>query len=81
MGAGDAGLATTQVPKDLASALAADPAAQAMWDVLTSQNRFALVNRVTSVKRPETRARNTSRAVEMLARGETPYPQKARPPA
>ena len=76
-----AGPATTEVPEDLASALAADPAAQAMWDVLTSQNRFALVNRVTSVKRPETRARNIVSAVEMLARGETPYPQKARPPA
>ena len=75
-----AGPATTEVPEDLAAAVAADPAAQAMWEVLTSRNRFALVNRVTSVKRPETRARNIVRVVETLARGETPYPQKARPP-
>ena len=75
-----AGPATTEAPEDLAAAVAADPAARAWWDVLTSRNRFALVNRVTSVKRPETRSRNIVRVVEMLARGETPYPQKARPP-
>ena len=75
-----AGPATTEAPEDLAAALAEEPAAQAWWEVLTSRNRFALVHRVTSVKRPETRSRNIVRVVEMLARGETPYPQKARPP-
>lgn len=75
-----AGPATTEVPDDLAAALAAEPAAQTWWDVLTSQNRFALVQKVTSVKRPETRTRNIAKVVEMLARGETPYPQRARPP-
>ncbi len=74
-----AGPATTEVPDDLAAALAATPAAQAWWEVLTSRNRFALVNRVTSVKRPETRVRNVVTVVDMLARGETPYPQRARP--
>ncbi|QIK67266.1 hypothetical protein G7072_13735 [Nocardioides sp. HDW12B] len=75
-----AGPATTELPDDLAAALAAEPAAQAWWHVLTSQNRFALVTRVTSVKRPETRERNIGKVVKMLARGETPYPQRARPP-
>ncbi len=75
-----AGPATTETPDDLAAALDAAPAARAMWDVLTSRNRFALVTRVTSVKRPETRARNIGKVVEMLARGETPFPQRARPP-
>lgn len=74
-----AGPATTELPDDLAEALALEPAAQAWWDVLTSRNRFALVTRVTSVKRPETRARNIAKVVDLLARGETPYPQKRRP--
>lgn len=74
-----AGPATTEVPDDLKAAIAEDPSAQAMWDVLTKTNRFTLVHRVTTVKRAETRARKITEAVAMLARGETPYPQKARP--
>jgi uncharacterized protein YdeI (YjbR/CyaY-like superfamily) len=74
-----AGPATAEVPDDLASAIAADPAAQAMFAVLTKTNRFALIHRVTTVKRAETRARKIGEVVATLARGETPYPQKARP--
>ena len=73
------GPAATTVPDDLAAALAANPDAQAMFDVLTSSNRFAIVYRITSVKRAETRARNIAKYVDMLARGETIYPQKRRP--
>jgi uncharacterized protein YdeI (YjbR/CyaY-like superfamily) len=64
------------IPADLAEALAAVPRAQAMFDILTSANRFAVVYRVTSPKRPETRARQIRQLVEQLARGETIYPQK-----
>ncbi len=74
-----AGPADAAAPQDLVAAVAADPAAQAMWEILTRTNRYALIQRVTSVKRPETRARNIASAVAMLARGDTPYPQKARP--
>ncbi|HWL42618.1 MAG TPA: YdeI/OmpD-associated family protein [Ilumatobacter sp.] len=74
-----AGPATIEVPADLAEAIAANPAAQAMFDVLTSANRFAMIHRVTGVKRPETRARNIAKQVDMLARGETIYPQKRTP--
>ena len=74
-----AGPAKTEVPDDLAAAVAANPDAQAMFDVLTSSNRFALVHRLRVVKREETRARKIDEFVAMLARGETPYPQKARP--
>ena len=48
-----------------------------MFDVLTSANRFALIHRVESMKRAESRARKITEMVEMLARGETLYPQKA----
>ena len=68
-----------EVPPDLAAAVAADPAAQAMFDVLTKANRFALIYRVGAVKRPATRERKIAEFVAMLARQETPYPQKARP--
>ncbi len=68
------------MPADLAEAIAADPAAQAMFDVLTSSNRFALIHRLNAVKRAETRTRKIAEFVAMLARGETPHPQKAKPP-
>jgi uncharacterized protein YdeI (YjbR/CyaY-like superfamily) len=68
-----------EVPADLGAAIAADPAAQAMFDVLTKTNRFALIYRVNGVKRAQTRERKISEFVAMLARHETIYPQKARP--
>lgn len=74
-----AGSATITVPEDLALAVAADAAAQAMWDVLTSTNRYAVLWRLTQVKRADTRVRKIAEMVAMLARGETFHPQKARP--
>jgi uncharacterized protein YdeI (YjbR/CyaY-like superfamily) len=71
-----AGQAGIQVPSDLAAALAAAPRAQEMFDILTSQNRYAILYRVTNAKRPETRARRIAQFVGMLARGETVHPQK-----
>jgi uncharacterized protein YdeI (YjbR/CyaY-like superfamily) len=73
-----AGPATIDVPDDLATALAASPRAQAMFELLTSQNRYAVLYRVSSAKRPDTRARRIEQFVAMLARGETVYPQKRR---
>ena len=67
------------VPDDLLAAIAADPAAQAMFDVLTKTNRYALIHRLGQVKRAETRERKIGEFVAMLARQETVYPQRARP--
>ncbi len=72
---GPAGIA---VPDDLARALAAEPAAQAMFDRLTAQNRYAVLHRLETIRRAETRARRIEQTVAMLARGETIYPQAAR---
>jgi uncharacterized protein YdeI (YjbR/CyaY-like superfamily) len=74
-----AGPATAQVPEDLAAALRAQPAAQAMFEVLSSQNRYAVLYRIASAKRADTRARRIEQFVAALARGETLYPQKRRP--
>jgi uncharacterized protein YdeI (YjbR/CyaY-like superfamily) len=73
-----AGAASIEVPQDLAAALAAEPKAQAMFETLSSQNRYAVLLRVTSAKRADTRARRIETFVAMLARGETIYPQKRR---
>ena len=73
------GSASIEVPDDLQDALAASPQAQAMWDVLTRTNRYAVLYRVHEAKRAETRARRIRQYVEMLARGETPYPQQRKP--
>ena len=56
LGRGVRGPATIEVPEDLAAALAAEPKAQAVFERLTSQNRYAVLYRVTTCKRAETRA-------------------------
>jgi uncharacterized protein YdeI (YjbR/CyaY-like superfamily) len=68
-----------EAPADLRAAIAADPAAQAMFDVLTRTNLFSLISRVNAVKRAETRTRKIAEFVAMLARHETIHPQRARP--
>ncbi len=69
------GPSTILVQSDLAAALAAEPRAAAMFEILTSQNRFAVLFRIGGAKRADTRARRIERFVAMLARGETLYPQ------
>jgi uncharacterized protein YdeI (YjbR/CyaY-like superfamily) len=70
------GSSSLEIPTDLAEALAAEPRAQAMFEILTSANRFAVVHRVNEAKRAETRAKRIALYVGQLARGETIYPQK-----
>jgi uncharacterized protein YdeI (YjbR/CyaY-like superfamily) len=63
------------VPDDLQAELDARPKAKATFATLKSQNRYAILFRLRDAKRPETRARRLQQFVEMLERGETPYPQ------
>jgi uncharacterized protein YdeI (YjbR/CyaY-like superfamily) len=72
-----AGPGTMDIPADFAEALAASPEAAAMFDVLTSQNRYAILFRLTGINRADTRARRITDYVGMLERGETIYPQRA----
>jgi uncharacterized protein YdeI (YjbR/CyaY-like superfamily) len=71
-----AGPASMEVPADLAEALATEPKAQAMFESLNSQNRYAVLYRIATAKRADTRARRIEQFVTMLARGETVYPQR-----
>ena len=70
-----AGQASMEVPGDLATALSANPRAKAMFQVLTSANRYSILYRIGNAKKPETRSRRIAQLVEMLARGETVHPQ------
>jgi uncharacterized protein YdeI (YjbR/CyaY-like superfamily) len=67
------------VPDDLAEALDAEPKAAEMFARLTSQNRYAILYRLATAKRADTRTRRLATFVEMLARGETIHPQRQRP--
>ncbi|GAA1661447.1 hypothetical protein GCM10010977_24510 [Citricoccus zhacaiensis] len=70
-----AGPATAEVPEDLASALAASPAAAATFATLNGQNRYAVLHRVLTAPSPTSRTNRLVKLVGMLERGETPYPQ------
>lgn len=73
----DAAYKTTQeAPPDLLAAIAANPDAQKTYDGLTAQNRFALTFRTNSLKTEAGRKKKIETFVDMLARGETIYPQK-----
>jgi len=72
------GPATIEVPADLTAALVRAPSAQAMFETLTSQNRYAILYRLHTAKRADTRARRLEQYVAMLARGDTIHPQRRR---
>ncbi len=74
-----AGSAKAELPADLLEAIAAVPAAQEMYDVLTAQNRFALYFRLSQLTSPAARERRIAAFVEQLAKHEPPYPQKRMP--
>lgn len=71
-----AGPATIEVPDDLAAALAAQPQAAATFERLTLRNRYAILYRLGTARRAETRSRRLEQYVAMLARGETIHPQQ-----
>ncbi|HVA19609.1 MAG TPA: YdeI/OmpD-associated family protein [Solirubrobacteraceae bacterium] len=73
-----AGQAQIQLPADLRAALDSNPAALAAFATLTSQNRYAVIHRVESLRRADSRARRIEQYVAMLARGESLHPQPRR---
>jgi uncharacterized protein YdeI (YjbR/CyaY-like superfamily) len=68
-----------QVPDDLRAALDESPKAAELFAKLNSTNRYAILYGIQNAKRPETRARRIAKFVDMLARGETPYPMPHKP--
>jgi uncharacterized protein YdeI (YjbR/CyaY-like superfamily) len=62
---------TITVPADLEAALARNRKAREFFATLTGANRYAVLFRIQTAKRPETRARRIEMIVAMLARRET----------
>jgi uncharacterized protein YdeI (YjbR/CyaY-like superfamily) len=75
-----AGPASIEVPADLRAALDAEPRAGSNFELLSAQNRYAVLLRIGNAKRSDTRARRIAQFVAMLARGETIHPQKRKLP-
>jgi len=72
----DGAYATTMAaPADLLEAISANPEALKTYEGLSAQNRFALTFRVHNLKTVAGRQKKIVAFVEMLARGETIYPQ------
>jgi uncharacterized protein YdeI (YjbR/CyaY-like superfamily) len=67
-----------KIPDDLQAAIDASPAAKAMLERLSAQNRFALAFRTHNMKTEAGRRKKIETFVAMLERGETIYPQGKR---
>jgi uncharacterized protein YdeI (YjbR/CyaY-like superfamily) len=65
---------TAVVPDDLRAELDARPRAKAFFEKLDSANRYAILWRLQTAKKPETRERRLRQFVEMLERGEKLHP-------
>jgi uncharacterized protein YdeI (YjbR/CyaY-like superfamily) len=62
------------VPPDLAAALAANPRAARFFETLESHNRYAILLRIHTAKKRETRAARIEKFVAMLGRHEKVHP-------
>ena len=69
----DGGRAST-VPPDLQAAFDANPKAKAFFATLDSTNRYAVLFRLQTAKKADTRERRLRKFVEMLERGEKLHP-------
>jgi uncharacterized protein YdeI (YjbR/CyaY-like superfamily) len=59
------------VPRDFQAALDQSPEAAAFFATLTGANRYAILYRIETAKKPETRARKIAAFIGMLERHET----------
>jgi uncharacterized protein YdeI (YjbR/CyaY-like superfamily) len=64
------GARTAAVPGDLLMALEAEPKAKAFFATVNAANRYAVLWRIQTAAKPETRAKRIAKLVAMLARGE-----------
>lgn len=72
------GARTSGVPADLATALSRNARASVFFETLDSANRYAILYRVQTAKKLETRAERIARFVAMCARHETIHPRGTR---
>ena len=74
------GSRTAEVPADLATALARNARASAFFGALDRANRYAILWRVQTAKKPETRARRIEQFVALCAAGQTLHPTREKTP-
>jgi uncharacterized protein YdeI (YjbR/CyaY-like superfamily) len=67
-------VSTAEVPPDLAAAFTKNAKARSFFETLDSQNRYSILYRLHTAKKPETRARRLEQFVSMLANGEKIHP-------
>lgn len=65
---------TAAVPADFQAELDKNPDAQAFFATLESRNRYAILHRIHTAKKAETRARRIQQFIEMLNKREKVYP-------
>jgi uncharacterized protein YdeI (YjbR/CyaY-like superfamily) len=65
---------TAAVPADFQAALDLSPKAKAFYATLEKRNTYAILFRIQTVKKAETRARNIREFVAMLERHEKIHP-------
>lgn len=70
---------TATVPEDLQAALEAAPQAKAFFATVNASNRYAVLSRIQTAVKAETRTKRIAQLVEMLARGETLHIFKPKP--
>ena len=75
------GAKTATVPDELVAALDANPPAKAFFVTLNASNRYAVLWRIQTAVKPETRAKRIAQMVDMLARGEAVHLFKPKPKA
>jgi uncharacterized protein YdeI (YjbR/CyaY-like superfamily) len=62
------------IPPDLQTELDRNPPAKAFFETLDSRNRYAILYRLQTTKKAETRARRIEQFIQMLANQEKLYP-------
>lgn len=70
------GSRSATLPADLAAAFARNARARKFFETLDSANRYAILYRVQTAKKPETRAERITRFVALCARHETIHPRR-----
>lgn len=67
---------TSVVPSDLQEALDSSPKAKKFFETINASNRYAILFRIQTAKKAETRAGRIQKLIAMLERGELIYPVK-----
>ena len=66
--------ANAKIPSDLEAAFRQSPGTKEFFESLDSRNRYAILHRLMTAKKPETRAKRLATFVEMLKGRRTIYP-------